>query len=160
MASSIDNSFVSVTIKKNGYQEIVETKSEDETQDDNVCTICYSQILDSSKTILKCKHVYHTECYTTFIAYNVVNKKEIITCPICRSNILEIVENKPEVIHIIAGDNDIVNQSVVVDEYNTIHSGCCMSFQYCGILILRLMIICGIYYVLHYTFYCTNTISC
>ena len=161
MASLLTNSFVSVTIKNNDYQEIIATKSIDESRDDDVCTICYSQIVDSTRVTLKCGHMYHSECFTKFIAYNIINKKQTITCPICRTNILEIVTNKSDDIHIVTGGNDIINASVVVDEYNTNHSSwSCMLFPHCGILILRLMIIGAIYYVLHFTFYCTNSNSC
>lgn len=160
MSSSLHNRFVSITVKNNDDQEIIETKSIDESQD-NICTICYSHIDNDTKSTLKCGHMYHTECYTTYIAYNVVNKKEIISCPVCRNNILEIVVDKPEVIHIITGDGDNDIESQSVDDDNSIElSGCYMSAQCCGMLVLRLMMVGAIYCVLHFTIYCTNSNSC
>jgi Ring finger domain len=161
MSSSVHNRFVSVTIKKTDEQEIIETKSIDESQDNNICTICYSQIDDDTKSTLKCGHTYHTDCYTQYIAYNIVNKKETITCPVCRNNIVEIIVNKPEVIHIITGDgdNDIESQSVYHDD-NTIQSGCYISAQCCGNLVLKLMMLGAIYCLLHFTIYCTTYDSC
>lgn len=163
MSSTLHNRFVSVTIKNNDNNDdndIIETTSIDESPDDNICTICYSQIESNTKTTLKCGHVYHTDCYTTYIAYNIVNKKEIITCPVCRNNILEIVVDKPEVIHIIAGDgdNEVENQSTYDDD--RVQSGCYMYGQYCGILALRLMIVGVIYCILHFTIYCTYSERC
>lgn len=167
MSSSLHNRFVSITIKNNNDQEVIETKEEiietksvNESQDNNICTICYSQIEDDTKTTLKCGHTYHTECYTSYIAYNVVNKKESITCPVCRNDILEIVVNKPDVIHIIAGDNDIESQSVYNDDDIVVQSGCYSTAQCCGNLILKLMLVGAIYCALHFTLYCTNTNSC
>lgn len=160
MSSSVHNRFVSVTIKNNDAHDIIETKSIDETPDTNTCTICYSDIDDNSKATLKCGHMYHTGCYTSYIAYNIVHKKQAITCPVCRDDILEIVVNKPEVIHIISGDeeNDIESQSIYDDD-NLVQSGCCLSAQCCGLFVLRLMMVGAVYCVLHFTIYCADN-SC
>lgn len=161
MSSSLHNRFVSITIKNNNDKEIIETKSIDESQDNSICTICYSHIDDNTKSTLKCGHIYHTECYTTYIAYNIVNKKETITCPVCRNNILEIVVNKPEVINIITGDGDNDIESQSIDDDDTIQSsGCYISAQCCGMVVLRLMMIGAIYCVLHFVIYCSNSNSC
>jgi hypothetical protein len=155
MSSPLDNRFVSVNIKNNDDLEMIETNIDD----NNVCTICYSHIEDDIKTTLKCGHMYHTECYTTYIAYNVVNKKESITCPVCRNDIIEIVVNKPEVIQIITGDYD-TEGSTGNEEDDIMRSGHCMSKQCCGMFILKSMMIATLYCVLHFTVYCTKSDSC
>lgn len=162
MSSTLHNRFVSVTINQNDDQDIIETKSVDETQDDNICTICYSSIEDNTKTTLKCGHMYHTDCYTTYIAYNIINKKETITCPVCRNDILEIVVSKPDVIHVFAGDADydVESQSVNDDDDNTELSGVYMYGQCCGLLVLRLMMVGIIYLVLHFCVYCSYSDTC
>lgn len=158
MSSAGHSRFVSVTINNNEYQDITETKSVDESQDNNICTICYSSIEDDTKTTLKCGHVYHTECYTTYIAYNVVKKKETITCPVCRNDILEIV-NKPRFIQIITGNNDIESQSEY-DDNNIVQLGCCNTTLCCKLLIVRLMIVGAVYCVLHFVVYCGYSDKC
>lgn len=157
MSSSCHNRYISVNVNNNDDKEIKETKNMD---NESICTICYSQIEDDTKTTLKCGHIYHTECYTTYIAFNIVNKKETITCPVCRNNILEIVVNKPDVIHIITddGENDIESQSLYDD--NTFQFGYCMTTHCCGLFVLRLIMVGVIYCVLHFTLFCTYSDSC
>lgn len=161
MSSSLHNRFVSITVKNNDDQETIETKSIDESQDNDICTICYSHIDDDTKSTLKCGHMYHTECYTSYIAYNIINKKETITCPVCRNGILEIVVNKPEVIHIITGDgNNDSETQLTYEEEVMMQSGCISTAQCCGNFVLKLMMLGVIYCAIYFTVYCTTSNSC
>ncbi len=109
--SLFHNRFITVSI---------DTNNDNRDEIDKTCTVCYSNMDDVFNTTLKCGHSYHTDCYTSYIAYNVAQKKETINCPVCRNNILEIAVNKPEVI----GNNDVENQSNYDDDDDTQESCC------------------------------------
>lgn len=52
--------------------------------ENNECSICLEKIENKDKTVLSCKHVFHSECIIKSIDYN--NK-----CPYCRSFIEELI---------------------------------------------------------------------
>jgi hypothetical protein len=59
------------------------------------CAICFDD-LDTCITKLPCNHVYHSVCYSTFLAHELrVNTKDTIICPLCRRTILQIVVESP-----------------------------------------------------------------
>ena len=150
--STVHNRFIPVDIDNTviGQQDDVQTIELYPKKEKNVCSVCYENMEDSFTTTLKCNHTYHTDCYTSYIAFNVMNKKETIDCPLCRSNVLKITIDKPDVIHIVAGENDIESQSLYTDtdDYET-HNGC--SSNCCATFILKLIMFGAIYFVLHIT---------
>lgn len=149
--SLFHNRFVSVNI---------DTNNDNHDGQDKTCTVCFSNMDDNITTTLRCGHKYHTDCYTSYIAYNLVHKKETITCPICRGSILEITVNKPEALHIVAGENDIESQSSTNElDYET-QEGCCKPGPLCTRLIKLMMMIGSIYFVTHITLYCTHSHTC
>jgi DNA-directed RNA polymerase subunit RPC12/RpoP len=74
------------------------------------CSICLTDISNHASTTLQCEHTFHTHCYTTFLAHNIINKKEDIQCPLCRETILQIVVHSPTNIHLITNVHDDDNQ--------------------------------------------------
>jgi Ring finger domain len=141
------NRFVSVNI---------DTNNDNQDEKDKTCTVCYSNMDDVFNTTLKCGHSYHTDCYTSYIAYNIANKKETINCPVCRNNILEITVNKPEV----SVDNDVENQSNYHDDDDDAQEGCCTPAN-CCLRGLKVALLVGtIYFVSHITIFCTHSHSC
>ncbi len=79
----------------------------------NYCTVCMEEIEDQAYTTLKCLHRLHTNCYTTFLAHNVIHKKPLIECPVCRDEILRIRIESPTNIHIITYNPDEENQTLL-----------------------------------------------
>ena len=58
------------------------SESEDNTNYDNLCYICYDEIKnDSDKVVLNCKHHYHYQCALLVFKSNNGKKQ----CPYCRS---------------------------------------------------------------------------
>lgn len=147
--SLFHNRFVSVNI---------DTNNDNRDEKDKTCTVCYSNMDDAFNTTLKCGHSYHTDCYTSYIAYNVVNKKESINCPVCRNNILEITVNKPEVVHITTGDTDIESQSNYDDD--EAREGCCTPVNCCFTGLKIAMLVGSIYFITHITLLCTGSDVC
>lgn len=65
-----------------------------------------THISDHACTVLQCQHKFHTHCYTTFLAHNVINKKDDIQCPMCRETILQIIIHSPTNIHLVTNVNE------------------------------------------------------
>lgn len=65
-----------------------------------------TDISNHASTTLQCQHTFHTHCYTTFLAHNIINKKGDIQCPLCRETILQIVVHSPTNIHLITNVHD------------------------------------------------------
>ncbi len=158
--STLHNRFVSITITDNSISEQQDEEQAKEIitkkKDTNVCSICYENMEDSFTTTLKCKHTYHTDCYTTYIAYNVINKKETINCPLCRNNVLKIAGNKPEIIHIITENNDIETETDIQDD--EIHNEICISGRCCVSILSKAMIGVALYFAIDALIYCSNNI--
>jgi Ring finger domain len=146
--SLFHNRFVSVNIDSN---------NDNKDEQDKTCTVCYSNMDDVFNTTLKCGHSYHTDCYTSYIAYNVAHKKESINCPVCRNNILEITVNKPEVTRT---DNDVENQSGYDNDDDDTQQTCCTPSTLCARLLKVITIVGTIYFVSHLTIFCTHSHSC
>lgn len=82
------------------------------------CSICMTHISDHASTVLQCQHRFHTHCYTTFLAHNVINKKDDIQCPMCRDTILQIIVHSPTNIHIVTNMYGGSNQNIEDNEDN------------------------------------------
>lgn len=156
--SSLHNRFVSVTIDNSIDEQTQEKNNEHTVKETNVCSICCENMVNSFTTTLKCCHTYHTECYTSYIAYNVINKKESINCPLCRDNILEITVTKPDVIHIVSGDHDIENQSGYDDDVNNDTQSGCISTTCCANLVAKSLMVVAVYFTIDAIWYCSNNI--
>lgn len=89
-----------------------------EIDSSSYCSICMTQISDHACTVLQCQHKFHTHCYTTFLAHNVINKKDDIQCPMCRDTILQIIVHSPTNIHIVTNMYGESNQSNQGNEDN------------------------------------------
>lgn len=79
---------------------MTETKMMD-VDSSNYCSICLNEVTTQASTTLECNHTFHTHCYTTFLAHNIIHKKEDIQCPLCRESILQIIVQSPTNIHLI-----------------------------------------------------------
>lgn len=96
-------------------------EAQQEVELSNYCTVCMCEIEEQAVTTLKCLHRLHTDCYTTFLAHNVIHKKPLIECPVCRDKILRIHVETPTDIHIITynadtgdvDDADVENQTLL-----------------------------------------------
>jgi hypothetical protein len=53
------------------------------------CTICFENFKDSEKVIMRCKHVYHYNCISSWFIFNK-------SCPVCRDETTNIVVNVPK----------------------------------------------------------------
>jgi hypothetical protein len=53
------------------------------------CPICYEYIFKNNLKILSCKHLFCTKCFKNW-TNTCIEKSLIITCPLCRENILNI----------------------------------------------------------------------
>jgi hypothetical protein len=56
------------------------------------CPICQEEAVEP-KVVLECGHTFDDECFKQFVTYELRNGKTIITCPFCRSCILEVEAN-------------------------------------------------------------------
>ena len=54
------------------------------------CVICMEPISDKDKAVLKCGHSFHASCMFSSVV------KENNTCPLCRTEVSEKPEKKPE----------------------------------------------------------------
>lgn len=133
------------------------TNSDDEMIQENYCTICMSDIRCDHKTTLKCNHSYHSTCYTSYIAHNVVNKKEYIECPVCRGNILHVVVQTPQVININDNnDNDTESDNITNDRLTSCFN---LSFKM-AFIGFKLSIICLLAMLMYYGIYCATSDVC
>lgn len=73
-----------------------------ETKISKYCSICMTDIDNQASTTLHCLHEFHTHCYTTYLAHNLLTKKEEIQCPLCRDIIMQIVVHSPDKIQLVA----------------------------------------------------------
>lgn len=146
--------------------DIVKTITVDSSCDNDYCSICLTDITSSDNSTLKCSHKYHTECYTSYIAYNIVHKKENIACPVCRDNILQIVIDKPQTVHIITGDNDIESNQPINEARPTTNNpyhgySFCAEFSHrmaCATIKIGMLYV--LFLIIYYTLYCTQTDVC
>lgn len=76
------NVYILVTQCSNNKKEDVLLSSSD-----SACSICLNGLVTDQVTTLKCKHIFHTHCISTWKNTEGSNKK----CPICRN---DIVSNK------------------------------------------------------------------
>lgn len=75
-------------------------------QDLPVCTICQFEI-EQNKMELDCGHMYHPECYNEYFAYEIMNKKTTVNCPVCRTLLIEVVVDGGEIIPIDIERDDV-----------------------------------------------------
>ncbi len=71
-----------------------------------ICSICMTDIQNQASTTLHCDHQYHTHCYTTYLAHNLLNKKENISCPMCRNPIIKVTIHNSSSVDILTYTND------------------------------------------------------
>ena len=82
------------------------------------CSICMDEITTKTYTRLNCLHTFHTDCYTSFIAHNIVNKKESIKCPMCRDTIIQVIIKHANIIHIIPNSHNHSRDGDEEDNYD------------------------------------------
>jgi hypothetical protein len=73
----------------------------------SICSICMTDIQDQASTTLHCGHQYHTHCYSTYLAHNLLNKKENISCPMCRNPIIKVTIHSSSSVDILTYTNDV-----------------------------------------------------
>ena len=108
---------------------------DDDLEDrDNECPICYNEIKDGDKVVLKCKHKYHYECILH--AYKTDNSKKkhykpnYNICPFCRQpgGYLPLKEGEIPIKHIHREYLDYVKGN----SENSLIKGVCMAILKSG----------------------------
>lgn len=143
--------FVNVTIN------ISDDTTKSVSENNNNCSICLCKTDCNALTTLKCGHTYHTDCYTSFLAYNIVNNKDNIACPICRDNIIQIVVDKSNTVQITTEENQI--QSTQHTRNN--RRSFCSEFS-CRILPFgaKIMMLYLLFLAIYYSVHCSQSQSC
>lgn len=85
-----------------------------------VCSICMTDIQNQASTTLHCHHQYHSHCYTTYLAHNLLNKKENISCPMCRNPIIKVTIHSSSSVDILTYTDDTNDTNDTDDNENSI----------------------------------------
>lgn len=143
------------------YININDKESNSKTVDFKYCSICLSDIECNASTTLNCHHCYHTECYTSYIAYNIVHKKEKILCPVCRDDIIQVIIHDTQTIEVMTNNNHLHDDNNS-QETNMSSSRCCNSHN----LILnglKTIMIMSVFFVVYFSIECgggVNNVLC
>lgn len=135
-----------------------EKNVDDEQKEKNYCSICLSNVCNDVHTRLACKHVYHTKCYTSYIAHNIVNRKEHIECPLCRNLIIQIIIHNSETSQINNEENNQNNGDD--DDFDDEIENCneiCYCITFCCV---KLVLIGVIGFLVYLAIHCSTSYTC
>lgn len=81
-------------------------------QETTACAICLSDI-DKYSMALNCGHAFHPDCYNQYVVYEVMHGKRLVSCPLCRETLVQIV---------VEGETSDTTQATVGLANNHLHN--------------------------------------